>query len=169
MGIWGEREERDKSLIGTQRRYPPARDLHPTSEFITGSSVAFSGSKIGKDSMGSHVCAWAYTHLPIYLYMYVCIPHREMEKKKIVLEYELKELNDSLKKVETKINSIMEEKEDVIKEVESKRALLEIREREYNQLVKLLELTRENEATSLTERLVIFLCICHPNLSSAYI
>ncbi|XP_027429676.1 coiled-coil domain-containing protein 146 isoform X1 [Zalophus californianus] len=76
----------------------------------------------------------------------------EMEKKKIVLEYELKELNDSLKKVENKINSIMEEKEDVIKEVEGKRALLEIKEREYNQLVKLLELTRENEATSLTER-----------------
>ncbi|XP_034877273.1 coiled-coil domain-containing protein 146 [Mirounga leonina] len=76
----------------------------------------------------------------------------EMEKKKIVLEYELKELNDSLKKVENKINSIMEEKEDVIKDVEGKRALLEIKEREYNQLVKLLELTRENEATSLTER-----------------
>ncbi|XP_008684382.1 coiled-coil domain-containing protein 146 [Ursus maritimus] len=76
----------------------------------------------------------------------------EMEKKKIVLEYELKELNDLLKKVETKINSIMEEKEDVIKEVEGKRALLEMRERDYNQLVKFLELTRENEATSLTER-----------------
>ncbi|XP_053074551.1 coiled-coil domain-containing protein 146 isoform X2 [Acinonyx jubatus] len=76
----------------------------------------------------------------------------EMEKKKIVLEYELEELNDFLKKVETKINSIMEEKEDVIKEVEGKRALLEIKEREYNQLVKLSELTRENEATSLTER-----------------
>ncbi|VFV34347.1 Hypothetical predicted protein [Lynx pardinus] len=76
----------------------------------------------------------------------------EMEKKKIVLEYELEELNDFLKKVETKINSIMKEKEDVIKEVEGKRALLEIKEREYNQLVKLSELTRENEATSLTER-----------------
>ncbi|KAG8508448.1 Coiled-coil domain-containing protein 146, partial [Galemys pyrenaicus] len=76
----------------------------------------------------------------------------EMEKKKIVLEYEVKELNDSLKKVETKINAIMEEKEDVIKEVEGKRALLEIKEREYNQLVKLLELTRENEASSLSER-----------------
>ncbi|XP_045350522.1 coiled-coil domain-containing protein 146 isoform X2 [Leopardus geoffroyi] len=76
----------------------------------------------------------------------------EMEKKKIVLEYELEELNDFLKKVETKINSLMEEKEDVIKEVEGKRALLEIKEREYNQLVKLSELTRENEATSLTER-----------------
>ncbi|XP_003982742.3 coiled-coil domain-containing protein 146 [Felis catus] len=76
----------------------------------------------------------------------------EMEKKKTALEYELEELNDFLKKVETKINSIMEEKEDVIKEVEGKRALLEIKEREYNQLVKLSELTRENEATSLTER-----------------
>uniref|UniRef100_A0A8B9XJR8 Coiled-coil domain containing 146 n=1 Tax=Bos mutus grunniens TaxID=30521 RepID=A0A8B9XJR8_BOSMU len=76
----------------------------------------------------------------------------EMEKKKLVLEYELKELNDSLKKVETKINAVKEEKEDVIKEVEGKRALLEIKEREYNQLVKLLELTRENEASSLTER-----------------
>ncbi|XP_012576376.1 PREDICTED: coiled-coil domain-containing protein 146 isoform X2 [Condylura cristata] len=76
----------------------------------------------------------------------------EMEKKKIVLEHEVKALNDSLRKVETKINAIMEEKEDVIKEVEGKRALLEIKEREYNQLVKLLELTRENEASSLTER-----------------
>ncbi|XP_006774970.1 PREDICTED: coiled-coil domain-containing protein 146 [Myotis davidii] len=76
----------------------------------------------------------------------------EIEKKKIILEHELKELNDSLKKVETKVNALMEEKEDVIKEVEGKRALLEIKEREYNQLVKLLELTRENEATSLSER-----------------
>ncbi|XP_007942849.1 coiled-coil domain-containing protein 146 [Orycteropus afer afer] len=76
----------------------------------------------------------------------------EMEKKKVILESEVKELNDSLKKVETKINAIMEEKEDVIKEVEGKRALLEVKEREYSQLVKLLELTRENEATSLTER-----------------
>ena len=50
-----------------------------------------------------------------------------------------------------------------IKEVEGKRALLEIKEREYNQLVKQLELTRENEATSLTERLVILMCFCHLN------
>lgn len=76
----------------------------------------------------------------------------EMEKKKVVLDCELKEINDSLKKVETKINAIMEEKEDVIKEVEGKRALLEVKEREYNQLFKLLELTKENEATSLTEK-----------------
>ncbi|XP_021564189.1 coiled-coil domain-containing protein 146-like, partial [Carlito syrichta] len=76
----------------------------------------------------------------------------EMEKKKVVLEHEVKNLNDSLKKIETKVSAIMEEKEDVIKEVEGKRALLEVKEREYNQLVKLLELTKENEATSLAER-----------------
>ncbi|KAM7121011.1 coiled-coil domain-containing protein 146 [Molossus nigricans] len=83
----------------------------------------------------------------------------EMEKKKIILEHELKELNDSLKKVETKVNAIMEEKEDIIKEVEGKRALLEIKEREYNQLAKLLELTRENEATLLTERGILDLSL----------
>lgn len=97
--------------------------------------------------------------------MYVCISHREVEKKKIILEQEFKELNDSLKKVETKINAVIEEKEDVIKELEGKRALLEIKEREYNQLVKLLELTRENEATSLSERLVV----CYLNFSSIYV
>lgn len=99
------------------------------------------------------------------MYMYVCISHREVEKKKIILEQEFKELNDSLKKVETKINAVIEEKEDVIKELEGKRALLEIKEREYNQLVKLLELTRENEATSLSERLVV----CYLNFSSIYV
>nr|XP_012321988.1 coiled-coil domain-containing protein 146 isoform X3 [Aotus nancymaae] len=76
----------------------------------------------------------------------------EMEKKKIVLEHEVKKLNDSLKKVENKVSAIVKEKEDVIKEVEGKRALLEIKEQEHNQLVKLLELARENEATLLTER-----------------
>uniref|UniRef100_A0A8D2DEG1 Coiled-coil domain containing 146 n=1 Tax=Sciurus vulgaris TaxID=55149 RepID=A0A8D2DEG1_SCIVU len=83
----------------------------------------------------------------------------EMEKKKVVLEYEVKELNDSLKKVENKISAVVEEKEDVIKEVEGKRTLLEVKEREYNQLIKLLELTRENEATSLTEKGILDLNI----------
>lgn len=78
-----------------------------------------------------------------------------MERKKIVLEYEVRELNNSLKKVESKVSALVEEKEDVMKEVEGKRALLEVKEREYNQLVKLLELTRESEASSLTERFVV--------------
>ncbi|OBS63895.1 hypothetical protein A6R68_07566, partial [Neotoma lepida] len=76
----------------------------------------------------------------------------EMEKKNIVLEQEFKELNESLKKLENKVNALVEEKDDVMKEVEGKRALLEVKEREYNQLLKLLELTKENEASSLAER-----------------
>uniref|UniRef100_A0A8C5NUH7 Uncharacterized protein n=1 Tax=Jaculus jaculus TaxID=51337 RepID=A0A8C5NUH7_JACJA len=83
----------------------------------------------------------------------------EMEKKNIALEGEVRLLNESLKKVETKGNALMEEKEEVIKDVESKRALLEVKEREYNQLIKLLELTRETEASSLTERLATFDCV----------
>ncbi|XP_059113199.1 coiled-coil domain-containing protein 146 isoform X2 [Peromyscus eremicus] len=76
----------------------------------------------------------------------------EMEKKNIILEQEVKELNESLKKLENKVNALVEEKDDVMKEVEGKRALLEVKEREYNQLLKLLELTKENEASSLAER-----------------
>ncbi|EDL03208.1 mCG120103, isoform CRA_b [Mus musculus] len=83
----------------------------------------------------------------------------ETEKKNIVLESELKELSDSLKKLENKVNTLAEERDDIMKEVEGKRTLLEVKEREYGQLLKLLELTKENEASSLAERLLIFLHI----------
>ncbi|XP_063093681.1 coiled-coil domain-containing protein 146 isoform X2 [Cavia porcellus] len=83
----------------------------------------------------------------------------ELERKKLVLEYEVKELNNSLKKVESKVSVLVEEKEDVVKEVEGKRALLEVREREYHHLVRLLELTQENEASSLTERGILDLSL----------
>ncbi|CAH7472811.1 Ccdc146 [Phodopus roborovskii] len=76
----------------------------------------------------------------------------DMEKKNIVLEYEVKELNESLKRLENKVNALVEEKDDIIKEVEGKRASLEMKEREYSQLLKMLELTKENEASSLAER-----------------
>lgn len=81
----------------------------------------------------------------------------EMEKKNSTLEQEVKELNESLKKIENKANAVVEEKDDLMKEVEGKRALLEVREREYSQLLKLLELTKESEASSLAERLPLFL------------
>uniref|UniRef100_A0A6I8NZ88 Coiled-coil domain containing 146 n=1 Tax=Ornithorhynchus anatinus TaxID=9258 RepID=A0A6I8NZ88_ORNAN len=76
----------------------------------------------------------------------------ETEKKRKVFADQVQELNVALKKVENKTNKVLEEKEDVIKEVEGKRALLESKEREFNQLKKLLELNKENEATSLSER-----------------
>lgn len=71
----------------------------------------------------------------------------------------MKELSDSLKKLENKVNTLAEERDDIMKEVEGKRTLLEVKEREYGQLLKLLELTKENEASSLAERLLIFLHI----------
>lgn len=76
----------------------------------------------------------------------------ETEKKNVVLEFELKELSESLKKLENKVSALAEERDDTIKEVEGKRTLLEVKEREYGQLLKLLELTKENEASSLAER-----------------
>ncbi|KAL6081483.1 hypothetical protein STEG23_031700, partial [Scotinomys teguina] len=75
----------------------------------------------------------------------------EMEKKNIVLEEEVKELNESLKRFEDKVSAVSEEKDSVMKEAEGKRALVEAKQREYNQLLKLMELTRENEASSLAE------------------
>ncbi|KAM5236429.1 coiled-coil domain-containing protein 146 [Ctenodactylus gundi] len=83
----------------------------------------------------------------------------EMEKKKIALENDFRELNYSLKKVESKLYTMANEKTGVIKEVDGKRALLEAKDREHNQLMKLLELTRENEATSLTERGILDLSL----------
>lgn len=59
------------------------------------------------------------------VHTYICayVSPQRNGKKKLLLEYELKELNESLKKVETKINAVMEEKEDVIKEVEGQTGL----------------------------------------------
>ncbi|XP_072509262.1 coiled-coil domain-containing protein 146 isoform X2 [Notamacropus eugenii] len=79
----------------------------------------------------------------------------ETEKKRAVLVDQVNEISEKLKKTETRVNSLLTEKEEVIKEVEGKRALLEIKEREFNHLSKLLELTKENEASLLTERGIV--------------
>ncbi|XP_020840171.1 coiled-coil domain-containing protein 146 isoform X1 [Phascolarctos cinereus] len=79
----------------------------------------------------------------------------ETEKKRAVLVDQVNDISETLKKSENKVNSLLTEKEEVIKEVEGKRALLEIKEREFNQLSKLLELTKENEASLLTERGIV--------------
>ncbi|KAM8979241.1 coiled-coil domain-containing protein 146 isoform 3-T3 [Sarcophilus harrisii] len=76
----------------------------------------------------------------------------DTEKKRAVLVDQVNEISEILKKSEHKVNSLLTEKEEVLKEVEGKRALLEIKEREFNQLTKLLDLTKENEASLMTER-----------------
>uniref|UniRef100_A0A8C0H7M1 Uncharacterized protein n=1 Tax=Chelonoidis abingdonii TaxID=106734 RepID=A0A8C0H7M1_CHEAB len=84
---------------------------------------------------------------------------KEMDKikrktlyKKILVDH-VQELNDALKKMEKKSEEVLEEKEDVMKELDGKRALLESKEREFNHLTKLLEMSKENEATALADRL----------------
>ncbi|EMP32120.1 hypothetical protein UY3_10745, partial [Chelonia mydas] len=77
----------------------------------------------------------------------------DIEKKKKILVDHVQELNDALKKMEKKSEEVLEEKEDVMKELDGKRALLESKEREFNHLTKLLEMSKENEATALADRL----------------
>uniref|UniRef100_K7FME2 Uncharacterized protein n=1 Tax=Pelodiscus sinensis TaxID=13735 RepID=K7FME2_PELSI len=57
--------------------------------------------------------------------------------------------------MEKKSEEVLEEKEDVMKELDGKRALLESKEREFNHLTKLLEMSKENEATALADRAVL--------------
>ncbi|XP_043353474.1 coiled-coil domain-containing protein 146 isoform X3 [Dermochelys coriacea] len=76
----------------------------------------------------------------------------DIEKKKKILVDHVQELNNSLKKMEKKSEEVLEEKEDVMKELDGKRALLESKEREFNHLTKLLEMSKENEATALADR-----------------
>ncbi|XP_067420622.1 coiled-coil domain-containing protein 146 [Emydura macquarii macquarii] len=79
----------------------------------------------------------------------------DAEKKKKILIDHVQELNDALKKMEKKSEEELEEKEDVMKELDGKRALLESKEREFNHLTKLLEMSKENEATALADRAVL--------------
>ncbi|XP_050792778.1 coiled-coil domain-containing protein 146 isoform X7 [Gopherus flavomarginatus] len=79
----------------------------------------------------------------------------DAEKKKKILIDHVQELNDALKKVEKKSEEVLEEKKDVMKELDGKRALLESKEREFNHLTKLLEMSKENEATALADRAVL--------------
>ncbi|XP_075782837.1 coiled-coil domain-containing protein 146 [Pelodiscus sinensis] len=79
----------------------------------------------------------------------------DAEKKKNILIDHVQELNDALKKMEKKSEEVLEEKEDVMKELDGKRALLESKEREFNHLTKLLEMSKENEATALADRAVL--------------
>ncbi|XP_053320353.1 coiled-coil domain-containing protein 146 [Spea bombifrons] len=83
------------------------------------------------------------------------------EKEKLQLEEQCQDLNHSLKQVEQKINKIMEEKEAAIKEVDGKRILLENKEREFNHLTKLLEISKEDEAMALGERAALDLNLRH--------
>ncbi|KAG8142680.1 hypothetical protein E2320_005882 [Naja naja] len=81
--------------------------------------------------------------------------NRDIEKRKILLREEAQELTEMSKKMEAKCVEAMEEKEDAVKEVEGKKALLEIKEREFNTQSKVHEMNKENEGTAISERGVL--------------
>ncbi|OCT89167.1 coiled-coil domain-containing protein 146 [Xenopus laevis] len=85
----------------------------------------------------------------------------EAQKRKNMLEKECQVLNDNLKQMEHKARLTLEEKEEVMKELEGKRTWLEAKEQECNHLTKLLELAKENEAVALGERAAMDLSLRH--------
>ncbi|KAG9489979.1 hypothetical protein GDO78_005738, partial [Eleutherodactylus coqui] len=85
----------------------------------------------------------------------------ETEKKKLKLEEQCQELNHNLSQRDNKTKKMLEEKEDVKKEVEGKRTFLETKEQECNNLTKLLEFSKENEAVTLGERAALDLNLRH--------
>ncbi|KAM9312848.1 coiled-coil domain-containing protein 146 [Gastrophryne carolinensis] len=85
----------------------------------------------------------------------------ETEKKKLKLEDECQELSLSLKQIESKARTTLEEKQDYTKELEGKRTLLANKEQEFNNLTKLLEYSKENEAVALGERAALDLNLRH--------
>ncbi|XP_053107287.1 coiled-coil domain-containing protein 146 isoform X3 [Hemicordylus capensis] len=80
---------------------------------------------------------------------------QDVEKKKIALQEDSQEIIETLKKFEAKANEAMEEKEDVMKEVDGKKALLESKEREYINFTKMHEMNKENEGTAISERGIV--------------
>lgn len=79
--------------------------------------------------------------------------HRDAEKTTQALNDEIEELNGTLKAVEKRNEEILQEREDVIKELDGKQILLESKERECSALTKFLEMSREKESAVLSERL----------------
>uniref|UniRef100_A0A8C5QG98 Coiled-coil domain containing 146 n=1 Tax=Leptobrachium leishanense TaxID=445787 RepID=A0A8C5QG98_9ANUR len=85
----------------------------------------------------------------------------ETEKKKIKLEEQCQDVKSSLKQTEQKTKSTLEEKEEVLKELDEKRMLLQNGEQEFNQLTKLLEMSKEAETSALEERAMLELKLRH--------
>ncbi|XP_021240186.1 coiled-coil domain-containing protein 146 isoform X3 [Numida meleagris] len=76
----------------------------------------------------------------------------DAEKENEDLNNQMQELNSTLKDIDKGTEKILQEREDVMKELDGKRALLESKEQECAALTKLLEIAREKELAILGER-----------------
>ncbi|XP_063179583.1 coiled-coil domain-containing protein 146 [Chroicocephalus ridibundus] len=76
----------------------------------------------------------------------------DAEKKKETLDDQIEELNGTLKAIEKRTEEILQEREDVMKELDGKKILLESKEQECITLTKLIEINREKESAVLSDR-----------------
>ncbi|XP_041058679.1 coiled-coil domain-containing protein 146 isoform X2 [Carcharodon carcharias] len=75
-----------------------------------------------------------------------------LEKTKTEIDTQQNELLGLVQQIENKCRMIEDEKLEVMKELDEKRATLDIKEQDYNQLVKMTDLGKENESVLMGER-----------------
>nr|XP_033815000.1 coiled-coil domain-containing protein 146 isoform X2 [Geotrypetes seraphini] len=94
------------------------------------------------------------------------INRRTVEVQKTIrkLDVYYQELSTIAKQGEFKIKKMMEEKEDITRELEGKQAFLENKEQQFNQLTKMLLLAKENEAMAFSERATVDLNLRHATI-----
>lgn len=79
--------------------------------------------------------------------------HSEAEKMNEALNDQIEELNRTLKVNEKKTEEILQEKENVMKELDERQTLIQKNERDCVALKKLLEINAEKELAVLSDRL----------------
>ncbi|NXU08305.1 CC146 protein, partial [Pardalotus punctatus] len=77
------------------------------------------------------------------------------EKKNEDLNDQIEELNRILKATEKRTAEILQEREDVMKELDERQTLIENNEREFSTLMKLLEINTEKELAILSDRKIL--------------
>ncbi|XP_039579599.1 coiled-coil domain-containing protein 146 [Passer montanus] len=79
----------------------------------------------------------------------------DAEKKNEVLNDQIEELNRTLKATEKRTAEILQEKKDVMKEMDERQTLMQKNERECINLTKLLEINAEKELAILSDRQIL--------------
>ncbi|KAG2460072.1 CC146 protein, partial [Polypterus senegalus] len=85
----------------------------------------------------------------------------DLDKKRAELEDQFSELTTEQKHTESKFKKLMEEKHDIMKVLEKKRAEIEAKEKEQSQLIKEQEITKEKEEAAMADRAVLDLNVRH--------
>ncbi|NWT68029.1 CC146 protein, partial [Prunella himalayana] len=79
----------------------------------------------------------------------------DAEKSNEALNDQIEELNRTLKATEKRTEEILQEKEDVLKELDERQTLIQKNERECTNLTKLLEINAERELAILSDRQIL--------------